>query len=550
VVVALGSFTTIVGMTLILPILPLYVGDLGVTDPAAVTTWSGVAYAATFLSAALTAPLWGRLGDRYGRKPMLIRASLGMAVAMSLIGLAQNVAQLVLLRLLAGLLGGYASGSTILVAAQTPKDRSAWALGVLSSAVMAGNVAGPLLGGTLEQAIGIKRAFLVTGGLIFVGFLATALLLKEQRRGPAAATRPRRPAGWAAVPRKPVVLSLLGLSALLMFATVSVEPIITVHVERLTGSSDHVALFAAIVFSATALGAIVSAPRLGQLADRVGRLRVLALSLAAATVLLACQSFAPGLWTFAALRFLTGLALGGVTPTVVATIRHLLPGHQRRPGPRVQRLRPVCRPDQRPHPGRLDRRRHRHQRGVHRQRHPHRGRTAGHRRHSTRLRPTSRRRDHGATTMTGGSTGWTRSWIKSGMARGNVFVQFCHADCDPQRGPPALGAGAGRPGPRDLGHQAGRRGRLAAARGTQDPGLDQTLERLGRARRPAADRRRRGLLPAPGAGLTVESVDANILLRLILGDRHPRTIRLLARSGAGPEQVEFVRRRQLDITPH
>jgi MFS family permease len=256
---------------------------------------------------------------------MLIRASLGMAVAMSLIGLAQNVAQLVLLRLLAGLLGGYASGSTILVAAQTPKDRSAWALGLLSSAIMAGNVAGPLLGGTLEQALGIKRAFLVTGGLIFVGFLATALLLKEQRRGPAAAARPRRPAGWAAVPRKPVVLSLLGLSSLLMFATVSVEPFITVHVERLTGSSDHVALFAAIVFSATALGSIVSAPRLGQLADRVGCLRVLALSLAAATVLLACQSFAPGLWTFAALRFLTGLALGGVTPTVVATIRQLLP---------------------------------------------------------------------------------------------------------------------------------------------------------------------------------------------------------------------------------
>ena len=78
------------------------------------------------------APLWGRLADRYGRKLMLIRASLGMAVAMSLIGLSQNVYQLVALRLLAGLLGGYSSGSIVLVATQTPRDRTGWALGVLS----------------------------------------------------------------------------------------------------------------------------------------------------------------------------------------------------------------------------------------------------------------------------------------------------------------------------------------------------------------------------------------------------------------------------------
>lgn len=326
-VCAAGSFTTIVGMTLILPILPLYVRDLGVSDPAAITTWSGVAYAATFLTAALTAPLWGRLGDRYGRKPMLIRASLGMAIAMSLLGFAQDVVQLVLIRLLAGLLGGYASGSTILVAAQAPRARAAWALGVLSSAIMAGNIAGPLIGGTIAQAFGVQFAFLSTGALIFLAFLGTAFLLREQPHPRAAkgSTAARR-GGWRDVPHKPVVLSLLGLSVLLMFATISVEPIITVHVERLTGSSEQVALFAAIVFSLTALGTILSGPWLGRLADRIGYLRVLAVSLAAAAVLLGLQAVAGELWSFAALRFLTGIALGGITPTVVATIRSLLPG--------------------------------------------------------------------------------------------------------------------------------------------------------------------------------------------------------------------------------
>ena len=163
IVCTVGSFTTIVAMTLLLPFLPIYVEEIGVTGPAAIVQWSGVAYGATFFTAALTAPLWGRLGDLYGRKLMLIRASLGMAVAMSLTGMAQDIEQLVAVRLLTGLLGGYASGSMILVAAQTPRAKSGWALGVLSSGIMAGNLVGPLIGGVLPPLIGIRSTFLALG---------------------------------------------------------------------------------------------------------------------------------------------------------------------------------------------------------------------------------------------------------------------------------------------------------------------------------------------------------------------------------------------------
>src|SRR5271156_3165893 len=197
VVCLFGSFTTIIAMTLLLPFLPLYVEQLGVTDHAAIVEWSGAAYGATFLTAAFTAPLWGRLGDQYGRKLMLIRASLGMAVAMSLIGLSQNVYQLVGLRLLAGLLGGYSSGSMVLVATQTPKDRCGWALGVLSSGIMAGNVAGPLIGGALPPLIGIRNTFWLSGAVIFLAFLATCLVIKEDARPRGAKAKAAR-GGWSA----------------------------------------------------------------------------------------------------------------------------------------------------------------------------------------------------------------------------------------------------------------------------------------------------------------------------------------------------------------
>ena len=98
-------------MTLLLPFLPAYVAELGAGSPQAVVQWSGVAFGATFLGAGVMAPVWGRVADRTGRKLILVRASLCMALAMGAIGLVQSVGQLVLLRLLAGLLGGYSSGA-------------------------------------------------------------------------------------------------------------------------------------------------------------------------------------------------------------------------------------------------------------------------------------------------------------------------------------------------------------------------------------------------------------------------------------------------------
>jgi len=322
-----GSFTTIVAMTLLLPFLPLYVAQLGVAEHAAVVQWSGVAYGATFLSAALVAPLWGRLADRYGRKLMLIRASLGMAVAMALIGVAQNVWQLAGLRLLAGLLGGYASGSMLLVATQTPKARSGWALGTLSSAIMAGNLAGPLIGGALPPMIGIRNTFFAAGAVIFVAFVATALLIRE---APRPATSPTRGAAdGARAPQAPfdrrplVAMWITGM--LLMLANMSIEPIITVYVAQLVRDAAHVTMMAGVVMSAAALGSILSAARLGRLADRVGHWNVITGCLAVAALLLVPQAFVDASWQLVLLRFLMGLALGGLLPCIAAVIRHNVP---------------------------------------------------------------------------------------------------------------------------------------------------------------------------------------------------------------------------------
>jgi MFS family permease len=319
-----GAFTTIVAMTLLLPFLPLYVEQLGVHDHAAIVQWSGVAFGATFFSAALVAPLWGRLSDLYGRKPMLIRASLGMAVAMSLIGMANNVWQLVGLRLLAGLLGGFASGSMVLVATQTPRDRVGWALGTMSSGIMAGNLVGPLVGGLLPPLIGIRQTFLAAGAAIFVAFLATLFLIREEKRPPLA-HKAREHRGWRSVPDKGPAIAMLITGLLLMVANMSIEPIITVYVAQLVPDPNRVTVVAGIVMSAAALGSILSASRLGTLADRIGAGRVIVLGLLASAVLLVPQAFVTAGWQLVGLRFLMGLALGGLLPCIAAVIRHSVP---------------------------------------------------------------------------------------------------------------------------------------------------------------------------------------------------------------------------------
>lgn len=318
-----GSFTTIVGMTLLVPFLPIYVRELGATTDAEVLRWSGIAYGATFLTAALTAPLWGVLGDRYGRKSMLIRASLGMTVAMSLIGVAQTVWQLVALRLLVGLLGGYSSAATILVAAQAPKERSGWALGVLSSGIMAGAVVGPLLGGVLPDAIGIRQTFFLTGALIFCAFLATLFLLQGDVKGAPKRAAAKGKVRLATGSTRTIVI-LLVTASMLMFATMSVEPILTAYIGQINGE-HRATMWSGLVFAVGALGSIVSAPLIGRYADRVGHRRVIVACLVSAAVCALARGFVQSPPQLVLAQCALGASLGGLMPSVTAAIRHVTP---------------------------------------------------------------------------------------------------------------------------------------------------------------------------------------------------------------------------------
>ena len=320
-----GSFTTLVSMTLLLPFLPLYVEQLGIHDPGAVVQWSGIAFSATFVPAALVQPLWGWLADRYGRKSMLIRASLGMAVTMSMMGLVQTVWQLTALRFAIGLAGGFASGSIVLVATQTPRERAGWALGTLSIGTLGGSLVGPLVGGLLPDLIGLRQTFFAGGAMIAVAFIATCTLIREEPVIRKSRAPGIRTGAWSSIPDRRPVIAMLATAFLLLLANMSIEPIITVYVAALDPGETHVARMAGFVMAAGALASILAAPRVGRLADRVGAWTVVVVGLLAAALLLLPQAFVTSPWQLLVLRFLMGLSLAGLLPAITTLIRHNVP---------------------------------------------------------------------------------------------------------------------------------------------------------------------------------------------------------------------------------
>lgn len=325
-----GSFTTLVSLSMLLPFLPIYVQQLGVQSQSAVIQWSGIAFGATFLGTAVTAPLWGRLADRYGRKPMLVRAAVGMAVVMSLIGIAHNVHELVGLRLLAGLVGGYSSASTVMVGTQAPKARAGWALGMLSTGALAGNLIGPLVGGFLPGWLGIRGTFFAGGAMIAVAALLTIFVVKEDF-DPAKSPGKRRAEHAPASTHRSdyaVVAALLVTAMMVLLANMSIEPVITVYVGSLGVPSLHLTRVAGIVMACSAFGSMLTAARLGALADRIGSWNVIVACLVMTGLVMVPQALVHAWWQLAALRGLMGMTLAGLLPAIAKLARHAVEEHK------------------------------------------------------------------------------------------------------------------------------------------------------------------------------------------------------------------------------
>ena len=291
-----GCFFTGLAISQILPFLPLYVSQLGVTSHEALSMWSGLTFSVTFLVSAIVSPMWGSLADRKGRKLMLLRASLGMAIAILLQAFATNVWQLFILRALMGLTSGYIPNAMALVASQVPRERSGWALSTLSTAQISGVIGGPLLGGFLADHVGLRMVFFITAILLTISFLVTLFLIKEGVR--------------------PQVSKSERLTGKQVFASLPYPGLLALFIKSMAPDSNNIAFLAGMIAAVPGVSALISAPRLGKLGDRIGTSRILLATLCCAVVMFFAMSFVTTPLQLGTLRFLLGFADGAMLPAV------------------------------------------------------------------------------------------------------------------------------------------------------------------------------------------------------------------------------------------
>ncbi|AVW09141.1 MFS transporter [Lactiplantibacillus paraplantarum] len=328
--IVLWFCTFVAGMAFseIMPFLSLFVSQLGDFTKAQITFYSGLAFAADYAISAISAPLWGIIADKKGRKIMLLRASLGMAVAMGLMGFVTNVWQLVVLRALQGVFAGFISNAQALVASQTPRKYSGRALSTLITGAVSGQLFGPVIGGLLAQLFSIRNTFFITAGLLMVAFLLSLFFVQEHFKPVAHHREPgdsRNPLAAFQNPR--LIIVMLCSTAIVQFGNASIAPIISLYVRELMHYRGPITVVAGIIAALPGISNIFSAPRLGRYGDQHGSGKVLLFGYIFAVIMYFPQGIVTSVVALGILRFAIGISDGALYPEIQTVLTKNTPVH-------------------------------------------------------------------------------------------------------------------------------------------------------------------------------------------------------------------------------
>jgi DHA1 family multidrug resistance protein-like MFS transporter len=328
VVLLVSQLAATMGFTFVLPFMPIYVQTLGVEDAGNAAAWAGVINSSTAVTMALAAPLWGKLGDRVGLKPMLLRATVAGSIVIGLMGLVGSPWQLLALKTLQGCLTGTVAAATVLVSATAPAEKAGARLGTLQMVIFVAAAVGPFFGGAFADLVGIRASFGVTAMLLATSAVLISVWVKEVRSGDETEEEESL-AAEGPLPYRRLAPSLLALFVVQM-TIMSAAPALPGLLSNLMDEPVRVATLAGWVIATGALAASVGSLVGGKLAARFGARRVIILTLLLAGISALPQAEVDSISMLWALRLLTGLFVGTAIPIANLVIRGSV--HQGRQG--------------------------------------------------------------------------------------------------------------------------------------------------------------------------------------------------------------------------
>ena len=278
---------TMIGFGGVFPFLPLYIRELGIEDPRQAALWGGIVASVTGLLMVFSAPLWGVIGDRSGRKKNVVRGTLGFAVLMFSASFVPNVYCLLGLWLFLGLLPGPSMAAMPVVTAMAPRHRVQYAVGVLMSASFLGFTVGPLVGGRIIDAFGFRSTLLTTAALLVAAGSIVLFLVRDGQAAPATRQPLRVGAmfrGIAAVARSREVAPILCVLFMVQACGSLMMPVLPLFLGSLSSSED-VAGMIGVAFAIMGVTGGLASVVVGRVGHLVGRTQMVAGSLAAVGLL-------------------------------------------------------------------------------------------------------------------------------------------------------------------------------------------------------------------------------------------------------------------------
>lgn len=325
IIILISNFIVSASSTMIMPFLSLYIETFGNYSEHFVQKWAGLIFGATFISALIMSPIWGRIADKYGYKPILIINCFGIAISFFLMGHVHNVYQFLILRLIQGIVTGFIPTSMAFISKHTPKNTAGKTLGTLQIGSVGGTLFGPVIGGAIADAVGFSITFKLTATAIGIAAFIVMIFIHEPKIIQKKKSRLySRKNILTSIFKHHLMLNIMFVTALIQIGNFSIQPLLSLYVADLT-SSSQVALFAGITFSATGIGSILFAPFWGKISDHYGYEKILMFLLFVTMLCIIPQALVTSLWQLIFLRFLFGIFSGGLIPITTAIIRREAP---------------------------------------------------------------------------------------------------------------------------------------------------------------------------------------------------------------------------------
>lgn len=310
-------FLTCVSWNQVMPFLPKFLQQMGIADKHSLSVWLGWTFALQSVASIVTLPFWGKLGDKYGRKPMAVRAGVCLALIYFGMSVCRSPLQLVILRFLNGALTGFIPSSMALIATNTPDEHAPKSLATAQVANSSGLIIGPAIGGWLASLVGYRGSMLLSGSLVMLSAIAVAVLVQERNKVPVV-EQTSLIQDFGVALRSRVLGSIMFTMTVTGIFGAAIAPILVLHLSGLYKDIPDWA--SGTVFSLSPLALALTAHRWTRFGQRWGFQRAIQVGLVGGAITGMVLTFMTGVWTFAAAFFVNGVFLAAILPSASALI--------------------------------------------------------------------------------------------------------------------------------------------------------------------------------------------------------------------------------------